>query len=106
MVTRPYRTVRSGGERLPVTRMYIVYVLQDKNGKLYKGLTNNLQRRLSEHRRGKTFTTSKMEGLKVVYTEEYRIFDEARKREVYFKTAAGRRFLKSKLNLWGRSSVG
>jgi hypothetical protein len=35
-----------------------------------------------------------MKNLTVAYKEEYPTFAEARKREVYFKTAAGRRFLK------------
>ncbi|TAK95619.1 GIY-YIG nuclease family protein [Patescibacteria group bacterium] len=78
--------------------MYVVYVLQDGKGKFYKGLTNNIHRRLAEHRRGKTITTSRMTGLDVVYMEEYKEFDEARKREIYLKKAAGRRFLKNKVN--------
>jgi putative endonuclease len=77
--------------------MYVVYVLQDLSVKLYKGMTNNLVRRLREHNSGHTLTTSKMNDLKVVYCENYDIKEEARKREVYFKTAAGRRFLKSKI---------
>jgi putative endonuclease len=79
--------------------MYTVYVLQDDSGKLYKGCTNDLSRRLSEHNRGKTITTRRMNGLKIIYTEEYAIFDQARKRELYLKTAAGRRYLKIKLNM-------
>lgn len=86
--------------------MYIAYVLQDQIGRLYKGSTNDLERRLAEHRRGKTFTTRKMIGVNVVHTEEFQTLLEARNREKYFKTAAGRRFLKTKLNIWGRSSVG
>lgn len=78
--------------------MFTVYVLQDDMGKLYKGCTNNLRRRLSEHVRGKTITTQRMKNLKVVYTEEFQYFEDARKREVYFKTAAGRRFLKTKIS--------
>ena len=38
--------------------MYTVYVLQDEEGHFYKGMTNDLVRRLAEHRRGKTRTTS------------------------------------------------
>ncbi len=38
-----------------------------------------------------------MDALKVVYKEEFQDFVSARKREVYFKSAAGRRFLKNKL---------
>ncbi|MEI8096743.1 MAG: GIY-YIG nuclease family protein [Candidatus Moraniibacteriota bacterium] len=76
--------------------MFTVYVLQDKDNKLYKGVTGNIQRRLSEHLKGKTKTTRQMVNIKIVYTEEYETFDLARKREVYLKTAAGRRFLKKK----------
>ena len=77
--------------------MYIVYVLQDSQGKIYKGLTNNLTRRLREHNSGHTITTSRMKNLKVVYTESYDTFAEARTREKYFKSAAGRKFLKEKI---------
>lgn len=75
--------------------MFTVYVLQDYEGKLYKGVTNNLERRLSEHRRGKTTTTRRMRDIKLIYKECYGTFKEARKREVYLKTSAGRRFLKN-----------
>jgi len=74
--------------------MYIVYVLRDTNGKFYKGMTNNLARRLKEHRSGKTITTSRMTVFSVVYKEEFEKSEDARKRELYFKSAAGRRLLK------------
>lgn len=77
--------------------MYTVYVLKDKNGKMYKGMTNNLRKRLYDHKSGHTITTSRMSDIQVVYTEEFQDFEEARKRELYFKTAAGRRFLKNKI---------
>ena len=77
--------------------MYTVYVLQDSNGKLYKGMTNNLRRRMTEHKSGKTRTTRRMNGLEIAYVEEYDTFGKARGRELYLKTAAGRRFLKTKL---------
>ncbi|MEO8637296.1 MAG: GIY-YIG nuclease family protein [Candidatus Taylorbacteria bacterium] len=77
--------------------MFTVYVLKDKDGKFYKGYTGNLQRRLNEHRSGHTISTRKMKELSVVYKEEYATFEEARAREVYFKSAAGRRLLKKKL---------
>jgi len=78
--------------------MYTVYVLRDKLGHLYKGVTNNIIRRLKEHRSGHTMTTSKMEDVSVVYNETFNNFIDARKREVYLKTAAGRRFLEKQLN--------
>jgi predicted GIY-YIG superfamily endonuclease len=74
--------------------MYSVYILKDDEGNVYKGMTNNLSRRLAEHKRGKTRTTRRMQGLRLVYKEEYDNFKDARERELYFKTAAGRIFIK------------
>ena len=78
--------------------MYAVYVLKSSDNKLYKGVTNDLVRRLQEHNSGQTKTTASMNKLELVYTETYNTFVEARKREVYLKTAAGRRFLKKILS--------
>ncbi|MFH0806399.1 MAG: GIY-YIG nuclease family protein [Candidatus Brennerbacteria bacterium] len=74
-----------------------MYILEDSNGKLYKGMTGDFQRRLKEHRCGGTITTSRMGKFRVVYTEQFEKIDAARKRELYFKSAAGRRFLKKVL---------
>ena len=77
--------------------MYTVYVLKDELGRFYKGMTKDLDRRLHEHRSGQTKTTAKMNNLVIVYTESCTTFEKARKRELYLKSAAGRRFLKIKL---------
>jgi len=77
--------------------MYTTYVLKDKNNKFYKGVTNDIKRRLQEHKSGRTKTTSKMEELRIVYQEEHADFKIARKRELYLKSAAGRKFLKKVL---------
>ena len=79
--------------------MYTVYVLRDSKGTLYKGVTNNLHRRLLEHKSGHTITTSRMSDLSVIYTEECSDAETARNREKYFKSPAGRRFLKKVINL-------
>ena len=60
-------------------------------------MTNNVERRLKEHRGGYTQTTSRMTDIEFVYKEEYSSFEEARKRELYLKSATGRRFLKKKI---------
>jgi putative endonuclease len=78
--------------------MYTVYILRDGDGKFYKGVTSNLEKRLEGHKRGNTRTTSMMKDLVVVYTESYEQFANARKRELYLKSAAGRRFLKKILS--------
>lgn len=79
--------------------MYTVYILKDAEGKLYKGFTNNIQRRLSEHKKGKTKSTRQMKNFKVIYTELYKDKLTARKRELYLKSAVGRRYLKKKLHM-------
>lgn len=73
--------------------MYTVYVLKDAKGKMYKGMTNDLPRRLKEHKLGHTRSTKHLQEPSVVYTEEHENRSEARKREKYLKSAAGRRFL-------------
>ena len=101
MVTRPNVPSGTGGERAQNhIRMYTVYVIKS-GSRLYKGMTNDLKRRLAEHRRGKTKTTSKMRDFMLVHCEMYNDFDAARKRELYLKTAAGRRFIKKVLNMAG-----
>ncbi len=77
---------------------FFVYVLQDEKGSFYKGMTTDVMRRFREHISGKTKTTKHMQGLKIVYTEEVLSRDTARKRELYLKSAAGRKFLKKKLS--------
>lgn len=79
--------------------MYTVYVLQDSLGKFYKGMTNDLKRRIAEHRGGRTKTTRFMKMLNVVYSEELPDRVLARRREKYLKSAAGRKFLKKILNM-------
>lgn len=90
------RAVQSGGAQLVL--MYTVYVLQDNQRRLYKGMTNNLVRRLAEHKGGTTKTTRFMKDLRVVYSEELPDRVTARKREIYLKSAAGRKFLKKILH--------
>ena len=85
--------------------MYYVYVIESVNfGRLYKGMTANLEQRLKEHNAGKTKSNKAYAPFRMIYCEEYATREEARKREKYFKTGAGRRFLESK-NIRPRSSA-
>jgi putative endonuclease len=78
--------------------MYFVYVIQDQKGNYYKGMTNDLDRRLKEHRAGYTSSTKYLTNLKIVYQEQFEDRNSARNREKYFKSAAGRKFLKKILS--------
>jgi len=75
--------------------MFYAYILKSlKDGSLYKGQTDNLENRLREHNSGKSSYTSGRVPWKVVYYEEFVSREEALKREKYFKSAAGRRFIR------------
>ena len=78
--------------------MIKVYVLESKvYSRRYKGLCRDLNKRLVEHNLGKTKSTKAFRPWKVVYFEEFQTFAEARKREIFLKSAAGRRFINSKI---------
>jgi putative endonuclease len=78
--------------------MYYVYVLKSlSSGRFYKGFCHNLDNRLSEHNSGKTQSTRPFIPWIIAYYEEFEIIEDAIKRERYFKSSAGRRFLKKVL---------
>jgi putative endonuclease len=78
--------------------MFYAYVIKSIHTTfLYKGHCENLQERLKQHNAGETQSTRPHVPFDIVYFEEFSTRAEAIKREKYFKTAAGRRFLKSKM---------
>lgn len=66
--------------------MWFLYILKCKNGDLYTGITNNLQRRFEEHASGKGghFTKSFVVE-KILFSEEYLDKSSALKREAQIK---------------------
>jgi len=78
--------------------MYYAYVIYSPTGKkYYKGSCHDLGIRLSGHNSGNTTFTRKFRPWQLVYSEGFDSLDQARKRERYFKTAAGRRYLKIRI---------
>lgn len=76
--------------------MFYVYILRSLiDNSLYKGFTTNLPNRLDEHNKGKSTFTSTKKPWALVYFEILKTKEEAVKREKYFKSAAGRRFIKT-----------
>lgn len=74
---------------------YYVYILRSLvNQSLYKGMTNDLKKRVKQHNDGKCKSTASKRPLKLVYFEAVDNRLEARKREKYFKSGEGREFLK------------
>lgn len=75
--------------------MYYVYVLRSlKNNKRYVGFTNkDPKERLVEHNSGTNTYTKQNRPYKLIYFEKFTEENLARKREKFFKTGQGRRFI-------------
>lgn len=55
-----------------------VYILQSEKSQYYIGSTANLERRLKQHFTGGAHTTSRMKGLKLVFSQEFKSSEKAR----------------------------
>ncbi len=78
--------------------MYYVYVLRSKrDGKLYIGFTQDLRKRLKKHNQEEVGSTKYRAPLDLVYYEASLSKSKTLKRERYFKTGFGRRFLVSRI---------
>ena len=66
--------------------MFFVYMLKNKLGDLYTGITQNVDKRLLVHNsgRGALFTKGNIE-FQLVFSEKYDTLIEARKREIQIK---------------------
>jgi len=75
--------------------MYFVYVLKSKNfRKTYVGITDNIERRINQHNNGDSFYTKRFLPWVIVHKEEFNDRIDARKREKYLKSSAGRKYLR------------
>jgi putative endonuclease len=75
------------GDAAPMSKIYHVYILASKrNGTLYIGVTNDLPRRVWEHREGLIPGFTKTHGVKMlVYFEEFDDIHAAIRREKRLK---------------------
>ena len=66
--------------------MWHIYIIQCKDGKLYTGITNNIERRIKDHNSGKACRYTKYRWpVKLIHSEEYSAKSKALKREAYIK---------------------
>lgn len=77
--------------------MYYVYILLLSNYQIYTGYSDDLKRRIKEHKLGKVKFTSKRLPIKLIHYEAYLLKEDAQRREKYLKTTEGKRFLKQQL---------
>jgi len=80
--------------------MCFTYVLFSKGfGRCYVGISDDVDKRMVEHNSGKTKSTKAFVPWHLVHIEAYSSKVEARKREKYLKSAAGRRWRKKNIDL-------
>jgi len=73
------------------------YILRSlKDGRFYYGSTEDLDYRLKAHNAGKVRSTKSRRPLVLHYHEEFKTKQEARKRELFFKSIGGYKWLKQK----------
>lgn len=76
--------------------VYVLFSLKDH--RTYVGSTNNFERRLKQHNSGQVKSTKLRGPFKLLFTETFDTLSEARKRENWYKSGAGRRKLKEYFN--------
>lgn len=92
------RTDRAG-RGVKMNNKWYAYVLLCDDGSLYKGHTDNLTRRYEQHLNGQgSVHTKRHKPLRIIYYEEFDSQTQAIAREKYFKSGAGRSWLKANLN--------
>jgi len=78
--------------------MFYTYVLQSEvDGQFYTGYTQDLKLRFNQHQKGQVESTKRRLPLKLIYYEACLNQEDAQKRESYFKTYNGKRFLHKRL---------
>ena len=85
----------AGRQGTRILIMYYFYVLENSKRELYKGITNNIDRRINEHNKNKSIGTRGKGPWILVYFEKHKNRENARAREKYFKTGCGRDELKN-----------
>lgn len=75
--------------------MPYVYILKSTtHNKTYTGSTDDIIKRLNDHNKGYSTWSKRYKPWMLIYKEEYTTVQEARMREKYLKSAAGRCFIK------------
>jgi putative endonuclease len=78
---------------------YCVYVLfSEADHLLYIGFTKDLDVRIKDHHAGRNISTKGRRPLQLIFCEYYLFEEDARRREMYFKTTMGKKALKLMLN--------
>lgn len=74
--------------------IYLYVIKSDENGDLYVGICKEISKRLKDHEAGKNRYTKGLRPWKLVHSEEFPDWKEARKQEKYYKSGIGKERLK------------
>ena len=88
-------TCLPAGREWALLKMWVYAIISQADNRIYVGMSEDYSRRLSEHNSGKTRSTKGYRPWRLLYKEEVTTRIEARKREKYLKSGAGKEFLKS-----------
>ena len=72
--------------------LHLVYVLQCNDDRYYTGLTNNLNRRLAQHKRGEVISTKHKRPVKLLFFAGFTTRSLAAEFEKYLKSHSGSAF--------------
>lgn len=86
---------RTGNMSKDFKGTFWIYILRMDNGNYYTGITNDLDRRVREHRNGGSKSTRRYLPVEIVWIKIVESREEARKLEVKIKSRGARRFLKT-----------
>ena len=74
---------------------YYCYILKSDNfSKHYYGSCKDKAKRLARHNSGKVRSTKAYRPWKIIYSEEFKTRAEAYNRELFFKSAEGKKYLR------------
>mgnify|MGYP001603299370 FL=1 len=89
------RLVGLGPKWFNVYYMYYVYILKSqRHGKLYKGSTSDMKRRLNEHNGGKVISTKSGTPWQLIYYEAFLHKTDALREEIFLKSGKGKERIK------------
>ena len=78
--------------------MYYTYILRSlKDKRLYIGSTRDLEKRIKAHNSGKVRSTKSRRPFELIYYEEFDSYTEARVRENFLKSGAGRGWIRENI---------
>lgn len=84
---------------------FYTYVLRSiRDGKHYVGYTRDLRKRIEEHRSKYAQSTKYRLPVELIYYEACRDMQDARHRERYLKSTAGRRFLAKRIRVFRQTT--